>query len=185
MLGTIVELVLILGLCYALPIVIVLRSNRTQPNMRAFWAIAIVVFGLLGLLAWWMMSTPQAPARALDPAHLPAFPARPADGNATVYFVRWAFAGALLNNRVFLDDKNAAPVVQIRGRGCTAISVPPGKHTLYVRNAMKWFEFPFEAQAGRVLAFSLNTKPENAFSNTYEGWLDEPNARYQVARLSA
>jgi hypothetical protein len=185
MLGPIVEFVLILGLCYALPIVVVLRSNRTAPSMRAFWVVAIVVFSLVGLLTWWMMSTPQAPAKALDPAKLPAFPAHPQDGNATVYLVRWAFMGALLNNTVCLDDRDAAPVAQLRGKGCVAISVPPGKHTLYVRNAVKWFEFPFEAHPGQVLAFSLNTKPENALANTLEGWLDEPNGRYQVARLSA
>ena len=185
MLGAIVELVVILGVCYVLPIVVILRSKRTPQSMRAFWVIMVVVFGAIGGLMWWLMNTPQPSAKALDPEHLPGFPAHPNDGTATVFVVRWAFMGALLNNKVCLDDRDAPPVAQLRGRGCRMISVPPGQHTLYVRNAVKWFEFPFEARPGQVLAFSLNAKPENAFSNTLEGWLDEPNARYQVARLSA
>jgi hypothetical protein len=177
-----VEILGIVAICYVLPMIHVLRSDRTAPNVRAFWAIAILVFGLFGYLIWWMMSTPQARAGQLDSAALPVLPA--ADpAKATIYFVRWAFAGMLINNTVYLDDRNGTPVAQIRGRGCVPVSIAPGKHTLFVKT-VKWFEFPFDAEAGQVLAFSLNLRPASPFESTLDGFLDDANARYQIGRLS-
>jgi hypothetical protein len=102
------EILAIVAICYVLPMIHVLRSDRTFPSMRVFWALIISVFGLFGYLIWWMMSTPQAQAERLDAAALPAFPAAADPAKATIYFVRWAFAGMLINNSVYLDDRNAA-----------------------------------------------------------------------------
>jgi hypothetical protein len=35
----------------------------------------------------------------------------------------------------------------------------------------RWLEFPFEAHAGDVLHFCLDTKIETALTNTVVGWM--------------
>lgn len=177
-----IEVVLILVFAYVLPMIHVLRSPRTAPNMRVFWCGAVVCFGIIAYMLWWMMTTSQPSAKDLDSARLSELPVGAEDGKAVLYLMRWGFAGMLVNHRVALDDRNAPPIAEIRGRRCVAVQIEPGTHTLFVKSG-KWYDFPFVAKAGQTLAFSLNTKAESAFANTLEGWLDDPTTRYQVARL--
>jgi hypothetical protein len=178
----IVELGLIVGFGYVLPIVHVLRSNRTEPGMRVFWCGAIVVFGVVGYFFWWLMTTPKAPKR-LDARAMPPYPVR-CDGEATLYIMRWAFYGIARANVLYLDDRNAAPAAIVRGRRWLALRVAPGHHTLIVKRQSVWTEHPFDARAGESLAFSLNPVAEDPLTSPrVEGWLDEATARYFLAKL--
>ena len=177
-----IEFILIVGLCYVLPIAHVLRSNRTEPGMRFFWVAICVVFGLFGYFIWWMMTTPKAP-KGLDVATLPQYPVR-SEGQATLYVLRWAFYGMANANTLYLDDRNAPPVATVRGKRWLAIPVAPGHHTLFVKRGSIWTEHPFDASAGESLAFSLNPVAENPLQPPgVEGWLDESSARYFLAKL--
>src|SRR5579862_269840 len=169
-------------LVYVLPIVHVARSPRTPPKMKTFFCLAIALTGLLGYLLWWMMTVPQ-PVQGLDPAQIPPFPKQPEPGTALVYVLRSSFFGALVNYHVYVDDRDAE-VARIRGSRYAILTVSPGKHVLWIR-AYRWLEFPFEANAGEVLAFSLDAQTETPLTNTVAGWLDELNARRRLARLRA
>ena len=71
--------------------------------------------------------------------------------------------------RVYLDDKTT-PVAEIRGTGKASIVVDPGEHTLFVKS-YRWLEFPFDAQAGSVLPFSLDARTDTALTNTVVRWV--------------
>ena len=181
---TLLEVIVIIALVYVLPIVHVIRSDRTPPKMRWFFCVVIAVMGLLGYLMWWMMTTPPQNISNLDPKTLPAFPVAPNSDTALLYVLRSGFFGALVTYRVFLDDDRITPIAQIQGSRYATAQISPGKHTLWVKS-YRWLEFPFEAQAGQVLAFSLDTQTETPLTNTVGGWLDELNARRRLARLRA
>ena len=170
----------IITIIYVLPIVHVIKSNRTTDQMRAFWVICIVITGLLGYLLWWLMTAPQPTAAMRDVSTAPEFPDKPDENAATLYVLRSSFFGALVLYSVYLDDHDKPPVAQIRGRGRAKVTIPPGKHTLWVKG-YRWLEFPFEAHAGDMLAFSLNTQAETPLTNTVAGWLDEGVARRLLA----
>lgn len=178
---TLLAIALVAIFAYLLPLVHVLRSNRTPPGKQVMWAILIVFFGLFGYFMWFLMTTSRPSEAQLSSPGLPAMPAPPSDGSAILYLMRSGYAGRFMNNDVFLDDQFGRPIASIRGSKCVAVHVTPGHHTLYVKNWMQKFEYPFDVQPGQQLAFSL-TLVAGAVTSTLEGWLDEANTRYRLSR---
>ena len=140
----------------------VARSPRTPSSMTVFWIVAIVLGGVFSYAAWWMMS-PKPPAAESFGKIVPQ------EGKAVIKLGRSSFFGALVKYKIFLDDKTVL-LAEIRGKGSQTVAIEPGKHTLWVYG-WRWLEFPFEAHAGDVLAFSLDTKTETPLTNTVAGWV--------------
>ena len=72
-------------LAWVLPIVHVVRSDRTPPKMRLTWAILVLAGGLLAYLMWWLMTIPPSKARIADAA---AGSAPPTGKPSSTFFVR-------------------------------------------------------------------------------------------------
>lgn len=160
-----IVLLLVVLVAYVLPIIHVWRSDRTPPKVRVFWIIAVWLFGPGAYAVWLLMTMAPKKTAALAAGANDV----PPDGKAIVRVVRSSFFGALVKYRVFIDDKTTERTA-IRGTGCKSVVVDPGTHTLWVKG-YRWLEFPFEAQAGQTLAFSLDAKMETALTNTVVGWI--------------